>query len=119
MAYQRAVVGDAPWTPVCKFDDLEVERGAAALVNGHAVALFRMADDQVYAVGNHDPISKASGLARGIVATRGDVPIVGSPMHKHAFDLRTGRCLEDPTVSVASYQVNVVGGVVHVGPRNH
>jgi nitrite reductase (NADH) small subunit len=113
MTHQRA----DPWTPVCKFDDLEVERGAAALVNGHAVALFRMADGQVYAVGNHDPISRANGLARGIVAVRGDVPIVGSATHKQSFDLRTGRCLDDPAVSVPSYQVRVVDGVIHVGPR--
>ena len=37
-------------------------------------------------------------LARGIVGTRGDVPFVASPMHKHAFDLRTGRCLDDAHV---------------------
>ena len=34
-------------------------------------------------------------LARGIVGTRGDVPFVASPMHKQAFDLRTGECLDD------------------------
>ena len=41
------------------------------------------------------PVRQASVLARGIVGTRGDVPFVASPMHKHAFDLRTGPCLDD------------------------
>jgi nitrite reductase (NADH) small subunit len=45
------------------------------------------------------------------------VPFVASPMHKHAFDLRTGRCLDEPQVTVASYEVQVVEGVVLVGPR--
>ena len=76
--------------PVCRVDDLEVERGATALVHGQAVAIFRTHDDEVYALGNHDPFAKASVLARGIVGTRGDVPFVASPMHKQAFDLRTG-----------------------------
>ena len=39
-------------------------------------------------------------IARGIVGTRGDVPFVASPMHKNAFDLRTGRCLDDEATSV-------------------
>ena len=33
---------------------------------------------------------------------RGDVPFVASPMHKNAFDLRTGRCLDDEATSVPS-----------------
>jgi nitrite reductase (NADH) small subunit len=109
------------WTPVCRLAELEVERGAAALVNGQAVAVFRTHDDTVYALGNHDPFSRASVLARGIVGTRDvdgeDVPFVGSPMHKQAFDLRSGRCLDEPQVAVASYEVRVVEGVVLVGPR--
>ncbi len=109
------------WTPVCPLADLEVERGAAALVHGQAVAIFRTHDDAVYALGNQDPFSKASVLARGIVGTRTtdgeEVPFVASPMHKHAFDLRTGRCLDEEQASVASYEVEVVDGIVHVGPR--
>lgn len=105
------------FTAVCKLDELEVERGATALVHGQAVAIFRTHDDAIYALGNYDPFAKASVLARGIVGTRGDVPFVASPMHKHAFDLRTGQCLDDESVSVPSYDVKVVAGVIHVGPR--
>ena len=106
-----------PWAPVCRVDALEIERGVTALVHGQAVAVFRTYDDEVYALGNYDPFSKASVLARGIVGTRGDVPVVASPMHKHAFDLRTGRCLEDESVSVPAYDVQVVEGVVLIRPR--
>jgi nitrite reductase (NADH) small subunit len=105
------------WQPVCRVTELEVERGATALVHGQAVALFRTYDDQVYALGNYDPFAKASVLARGIVGTRGDVPFVASPMHKQAFDLRTGECLDDPAVHVPVYDVKVVEGVVLVGSR--
>ena len=105
------------WQPVCRVAELEVERGATALVHGQAVAIFRTQDDAVYALGNYDPFAKASVLARGIVGTRGDVPFVASPMHKHGFDLRTGACLEDPLVHVPVYAVRVVEGVVLVGHR--
>jgi nitrite reductase (NADH) small subunit len=109
---------DDVWVAVCPFVNLPVERGVTALVHGTAVAVFRTYDDQVYALGNHDPFSRASVLSRGIVGSRGDVPFVASPMHKQAFDLRTGRCLDDPSVSVPSYPVRMVDGVVHVGPRS-
>jgi nitrite reductase (NADH) small subunit len=103
--------------PVCRVADLEIDRGATALVHGQAIAIFRVHGDAVYALGNHDPFAKASVLARGIVGTRGDVPFVASPGHKHAFDLRTGRCLDDTHVSVPSYDVRVAQGVVLVGRR--
>jgi nitrite reductase (NADH) small subunit len=108
---------DEEWRPVCRLEELEPERGATALVHGQAVALFRTHDDEVHALGNHDPFSRASVLARGIVGTRGEVPFVASPMHKHAFDLRTGHCLDDAEVTVPVYGVRVEKGVVLVGRR--
>ena len=105
------------WQPVCRLAELEVGRGATALVHGQAIAVFRTAVDEVHALGNHDPFAHASVLAKGIVGRRGDVPIVGSPVHKHAFDLRTGRCVDDEHVSVPVYDVRVVEGVVLVGQR--
>ena len=112
------VSDDDVWVRICPFVSLPVERGVTALVHGTAVAVFRTYDDQVFALGNHDPFSRASVLSRGIVGTRGDVPFVASPMHKQAFDLRTGRCLDEPSVSVPSFKVRVVDGVVLVGPRS-
>ena len=109
--------GDRGWEKVCPVADLEIERGVAALVHGQAVAIFRTHDGEIYAVGNHDPFSKASVLARGIVGTRNGVPFVASPMHKHAFDLRTGQCLDDEHASVPAYDVLVKDGVVHIGGR--
>jgi nitrite reductase (NADH) small subunit len=83
------------WTRVCRLEDIDVEGGVTALVDGLAVAVFRTWDDRVFALGNYDPFSKASVLSRGIVGTRGEVPFVASPMYKQAFDLRDGQCLDD------------------------
>jgi len=105
------------WQPVCRLAELEVQRGAAALVHGQAVALFRGDESTVYALANHDPFDRHAVLAKGIVGVTEDVPFVASPVHKHGFDLRTGRCLDDAHVSVASYEVQVVEGVVMVGQR--
>ncbi len=108
---------DDAWTPICELEKLPVDRGVTALVRGHAVAVFLIADGSVYAIGNHDPFSRATVLGRGIVGTRGGIPFVASTAALQAFDLRTGECLDDASVSVPSYSVRVVDGVVHVGPR--
>ncbi len=105
------------WSPVCRVAELEVDRGATALVHGHALAIFRTADDEVHALGNHDPFDRTGVLARGIVGTRDGVPFVASPRHRRAFDLRTGHCLEDQHVTVPVYEVKIVEGVVLVGRR--
>lgn len=112
-------VPDDEWQPVCRMVELEIDRGVTALVHGQAIAIFRTGDDAVYALGNHDPFGRASagGIAKGIVGRRGGVPFVGSPAHRHAFDLRSGRCLDDHHVAVPTYAVKVIEGVVLVGSR--
>jgi nitrite reductase (NADH) small subunit len=115
----RSYVRAMEWQPVCRVAELAVERGATALVHGQAVAIFRTPDDRVYALGNHDPFAKASVIARGIVGVRDGVPFVASPAHKHAFDLRSGRCLDDEHVSIPAYDVRIVEGVVLVGQRKN
>jgi nitrite reductase (NADH) small subunit len=105
------------WQPVCRLAELEIERGAAALVHGQAVAIFRVDPTTVYALANHDPFDRHTTLAKGIVGVTGDVPFVASPVHKHGFDLRTGQCLDDGHVTVATYDVKVLEGVVMIGQR--
>lgn len=97
----------ASWTPVCRYADLEPERGVAALVHGAQVALFRLHDGTLAAVDHRDPFSGANVLARGLVGTCGDVATVASPMYKQVFDLRTGVCLDDPSVGVRVHEVRV------------
>ncbi len=110
--------GRAVWTAVCRLEDLAPERGAAALVGGEQVALFRLVDGTVHAVQQRDPYSGAHVLSRGIVGSRGDVPTVASPMYKQVFDLRTGRCLDgvgrEPQ-DLRTWDVRVEGDVVLVG----
>jgi nitrite reductase (NADH) small subunit len=105
-------------TRVCRVDDVEVEGGVAALVDGVAIAIIRTYDGNIYAISNVDPWTGASVLARGIVGTRGDVPFVASPLHKQAFDLRTGECLDDAAVRIPTYDVSVTAGdvLVHLRP---
>ena len=101
-------------TVVCRYDVLVPERGVAALLGDVQIALFRTHDGSVFAVGNHDPFSGANVMSRGIVGSRGEVPTVASPMYKQVFDLRTGECLDDPSVALPVYQVEVVDEMVRL-----
>jgi nitrite reductase (NADH) small subunit len=95
---------------VCNFDEVLPERGVRALVGGRHVAVFRTWDGDVHALDAVDPFSGASVLSRGIVGTIGGAPVVASPMYKQRFDLTTGVCLDDPSVSVRVYRAAVVEG---------
>jgi len=103
------------WIPVCALASLVPDRGAAALVAGRQVALFRLREtDEVLAVDHRDPFSGANVIARGLVGSRGDVPTVASPVYKQTFDLRTGVCLDDESGALGIWEVRVSQGVVEV-----
>jgi nitrite reductase (NADH) small subunit len=104
------------WTAACPLSRLEPLRGVAVLLpDGAQVALFRLADDSIRAVGNIDPIGRAAVLSRGIVGDRGGFPVVQSPLKKQAFSLLDGRCLDAPGVSIPVYDTRIaVDGTVFV-----
>ena len=103
------------WQRVCQLDALQPDRGAAALVGDHQVALFLLSDTgEVHAVDHLDPFSQANVMARGLVGSRQGAPTVASPMHKQSFDLVTGQCLDDPNTSLQVWPTRVTDGWVEV-----
>lgn len=108
---------DVRWTAVCRYQELEPERGVAALIGDEQVALFRSFHGELFAVSNFDPINGAYVMSRGIVGSRGEIPTVASPLHKQVYDLRTGECLDVPGVALRTYPVRCRGDVVEVACR--
>ena len=103
-------------TPVCELSALLPDRGVAALLpDGTQVAVFLTSAGTVHALGNIDGFSGAAVLSRGIVGDRGGVPVVVSPVYKQAFELSTGKCLDDPSTGVPVHPVRVADGIVQVG----
>ena len=103
------------WVPVCTVDRLIPDRGVAAMVEGRQVAVFLLGNGDLYAVDNHDPFSRANVLSRGLVGDLDGVPTVASPVYKQRFDLRTGQCVDDGTVQIATFPARKGGGVVEIG----
>lgn len=111
------------WHHACPLAGLPYGRGVTVLAHGQAIAVFRVGaedgEDAVHALANHDPAadSHADGLARGILVRRHGRWWVGSPVHGHTYDLRTGRSADDPHLGVAVHRVKVEAGEVFIGPR--
>lgn len=96
------------WTPACPITQLQPMRGVAVLLPDNAqVALFRLADNSIRAVGNIDPIGRAAVLSRGIVGDRAGFPVVQSPLKKQAFSLLDGRCLDAEGISIPVYDTRI------------
>ena len=109
----------ARWVRVCRVDEILPDTGVAALVDGHQLAVFRIAasgdePEQLFAIDNHDPASGANVLSRGLVGDLGGELMVASPIYKHHYGLRDGRCFEDAAYSVRSWPLRVVDGVIEV-----
>ena len=98
---------------VCRLDDIVPDTGVCALVAGEQVAVFRVGT-RVYAIGNRDPFSGADVLSRGIVGDLNGELVVASPVYKQHFNLLTGRCIEDPSVSVPVYRAQVEGAEIRI-----
>jgi nitrite reductase (NADH) small subunit len=115
----RAEAGESPrpgvWVGICRLEDVVPNTGVCALLGRKQVAVVRVGEgEEVYALSNFDPFSKAFVLSRGIVGDRKGVPKIASPVYKQSFDLRTGVCLDDPTVKVRTYEVRVREGAIEL-----
>ncbi|HKP41147.1 nitrite reductase small subunit NirD [Mycobacterium sp.] len=104
------------WTTACAYDFLIPNRGVGVLLpDGAQVALFKLDDGSLHAVGNIDPFSGAAVMSRGIVGDRGGRPTVQTPIKKQAFALDDGACLDDPDVALPVYPTRIVDGSVEIG----
>jgi len=97
----------------CRLDDIVPDTGVAVLIGAEQVAVFRIGQ-QIYAVGNRDPFSGANVLSRGIVGDLNGELVVASPVYKQHFSLVTGRCIEDPSVSVPVYRTRIEGADIQI-----
>jgi NAD(P)H-dependent nitrite reductase small subunit len=102
----------------CRLQDIVPNCGVCTLVEGEQVAIFRigsgLSDDRVFALGNRDPFSGANVLSRGIVGDLKGELVVASPVYKQHFSLLSGRCIEDPSVSVPVYGARVEGADIQI-----
>jgi len=120
----QPTVGPVCWTPVCEADTVRPDRGIAVLVGNEPVAVFRLSAfdggaEEWRAVSHLDPVAGVPVMARGLVGTIGEpplvIPTVASPLHKERYNLRSGHSLDDSSASLQTFPVRVHEGRVEVG----
>ncbi|WP_322816265.1 non-heme iron oxygenase ferredoxin subunit [Chloroflexus sp.] len=90
---------------VCTLDDVPVGSGRAFTVGGRRIAIFRVAEHDVYALDDLCSHDEAS-LSEGDLDT--EELCVECPMHGSLFDLRTGKPRTLPAFApVATYRSEV------------
>ncbi|AJQ93986.1 nitrite reductase small subunit NirD [Gynuella sunshinyii] len=108
------------WTRICKKEDLVAWSGVAALIDGQQVALIYLPGpcEQVYAISNIDPYSGAGVIARGIVGSLQGKTVIASPIYKQHFNLENGQCLEDSSIKIPVWPVQISQQHVEIGLEN-
>ncbi|MCP5285329.1 MAG: nitrite reductase small subunit NirD [Burkholderiaceae bacterium] len=98
------------WTAICRVDDIPV-LGArrVAREKGGEVALFRAADDHVFALLDRCP-HKGGPLSQGIVFGHS----VACPLHNWTIELASGEARAPDVGCAARFAVKVEDGVVHL-----
>lgn len=99
---------DTQWTPVCPVADLAVGRPKVFKSGPRQIAVFHLADGEIFAIDNRCP-HEGYPLAQGTV--EGDT--LTCCWHNFKFDLRSGACLKgDEAVRV--WPVRRVEGMIEV-----
>lgn len=87
------------WTEVGQTTDFCEDLGGCVKINGMQIAVFNLKEKtEWYAVQNLCPHDKRMVLSRGIVGDTGGTPKVSCPLHKHAFDVSTGKHISEGDV---------------------
>ena len=98
------------WTPVCRLDDIPpLGARRVARERGPQVAVFRAADDQVFALLDRCP-HRGGPLSQGIVFGHG----VACPLHNWTIDLASGQARAPDAGCTTPFRVRVEHGTVHL-----
>lgn len=102
------MMSEDAWVRIIALDQVPTGRGCHVEVHGRALAVFRDDDgDGVTVLADACPHAGAS-LSGGTIADG----CVICPRHGWTFDLRSGRCPDNPEVGAAVYPARVRDGYV-------
>lgn len=102
-------VATATRIELCKLDDIATGLGRSFRVGDKLIAVFRGRTGSVFAVGGLCP-HKGGPLADGMLVGEQVV----CPMHAFRYDVKSGDCDQAGACGIATYPVEVQGGVVSV-----
>jgi nitrite reductase (NADH) small subunit len=93
------------WIRVANENEFEANLGECVLVDGHQIAVLNTNRSHWYAVENCCTHTGQPVLARGIIGDTNGEPKISCPLHKRAFSLVSGKCLNDDIAPVRIFPV--------------
>jgi nitrite reductase (NADH) small subunit len=93
------------WLDICALQDIPAQGARVVKTAQGCVAVFRTADDQVFATADRCP-HKGGPLSEGIVHGFS----VTCPLHNWVFSLETGMALGADSGEIATYPARIQGG---------
>jgi len=94
---------------VAHFNDMPQRIGHEIVIDGNRIAVFRLLDDRVKAIGGVCPHTNGP-LAEGIVSGE----FVYCPLHEYKVSLLDGKVQEPDNGCVATYDTSIEDGKVFV-----
>lgn len=94
---------------VGRLDEVPVGEGRTFAVDGEQIAVFRLRDGSLRAIGAVCP-HRGGPLADGLADDR----VIVCPLHNYTFDLCTGNEVSGADMSVPSYAVEAVDGKIRI-----
>lgn len=94
---------------VGRLDEVPVGEGRTFAVDGEQIAVFRLRDGSLRAIGAVCP-HRGGPLADGLADDR----VIVCPLHNHTFDLCTGSEVSGADMSVPAYPVEAVDGMIRI-----
>jgi nitrite reductase/ring-hydroxylating ferredoxin subunit len=101
-------LSEESWHDLGPAEDLEDERLRGYLVAGVRLCVGR-SGDRWFALDDTCPHAGGS-LTEGMI----DEDLVVCPLHAYAFEIATGRCVDDDACSVSSYPTRIESGILQV-----
>ncbi|GAA5494763.1 nitrite reductase (NADH) small subunit [Rubritalea squalenifaciens DSM 18772] len=96
-------------------EDFPLHLGTCVKIGEQQIAIFRLPTLQTwYAVQNLNPQNQRMVLSRGITGDENGTPFVACPLHKHRYNLESGECLSDPSISLQTFVVKEEGGLIYL-----
>lgn len=103
------------WIKVTEAAKAPLNSGFCYSHGSEQIAIFNFNRETWYATQNLCPHQKQMVMSRGLIGDSQGQPKVSCPLHKNAFSLKTGQCLDqDKSWSLKTYAVKVEEGQVFI-----
>lgn len=102
------------WIEIGKLDDIPAAGARVVLAPQGKIALFRTADNQVYALDDRCP-HRGGPLSQGMVYGHR----IACPLHNLSIDLESGQAVAPDEGCASHYPVKVEDGTVYLSPEKN